>query len=214
MNVKNLALGYATIFEGGATVRFDKKGFYFLLDMQDFAIASINGFKGGMLVGKTSGVEQSDLDYVRSNFRYGLPAFDAGFTGIYIIGEKEIAKEHLPLVVMEFNADVGLGMNVNLNFHNQPDIQVAGYAYCDLFNRTTFGIPVTGPDCGIWVDAKLYSLLKAYYTGGQYGLDHCASLQFGCGFDGVCGYVLGRDRIVALYGHYYWVDKSSYQCRI
>jgi TANFOR domain-containing protein len=190
LNVNNLTLGYATIYEGGATLRLDKKGFYMLLDMHHFAIGIMDGFKGGMLVGKTNGVVQSDLYHVRSNFRYDLPAFDAGFTGIYIIGEKEIAKENLNLIVMEFNADLGLGMSLNLNFQNQSEINVAGYSYCDLFNRTSYGIPVTGPDCGIWVDTKLYSFLTAEYAGGSYGLNACGSLKFGCGFDGVCGYVL------------------------
>ncbi len=190
LNVKNLSLGYATIYEGGATLRMDKKGFYMLLDMHDYALGIVNGFKGGMLVGSTNGVEKSDLYHVRSNFRYDLPSFESGFTGIYIIGEKEVAKENLNLIVMEFNADLGLGMSVNLNFQNQTEIKVAGYSYCDLFNRTSYGIPVTGPDCGIWVDAKLYSFLTAEYVGGNYGLNACGSLNFGCGFDGVCGYVL------------------------
>jgi TANFOR domain-containing protein len=190
LNVKNLYLGYATIFDGGATVRFDKKGFYFLLNMQDFALANINGFKGGLLIGSTKGVEQTDLTDVRSNFRYTMPPFQSGFTGIYMIGEKKIADYNLPLIVMTAKADVGLGMNVNLNFHDKPDIEVAGYAYCDLLSRTGFGIPATGVECGVWADAKLHSVLKGEYKGGNYGINHCGSLEFNFGFDKICGTVL------------------------
>ncbi|MFN3556284.1 MAG: hypothetical protein ACK4VN_10005 [Bacteroidales bacterium] len=189
MDVRYLPLGYATIYEGAATVRFDPRGFYIVLDLHSFSLGptpGMPGFKGAMLVGKTNQVHQNDLAHVRSNFRYNLPDFSTPFTGIYVIGEKVIVNTQLNAVVMPVSASAGLGMFVHLNFNSNPVYVIGGYGYCDVTASQTWGIPVTGPDCGVAIRGNMWYNIQGGYESNQFVFNNCGHVSVQPAIDGTC----------------------------
>ncbi len=195
MSLNGLPLGYAQIVEGLGTVRFNQYGYYILVDLQDFWLGptpGMPGFKGGLLVGSSKRVEESDLAHIRAHFRYELPDFDQGLVGIYVIGEKVIVNGGLNAGFTQVSAAAGLGLFVNLNFNADPTYLLGGYGYCNLFGSQTWGIPETGPDCTAWVDGSLWYVVQGGYENGQFVMTNCGSLSIAPGYDGTCGYVLNK----------------------
>jgi hypothetical protein len=188
MSVYHLPLGYAVINKGDATVRFDPRGFYILLDLHSFSLGpypGMPGFKGAILVGGTSQVQQNDLAYVRSNFRVNLPDFSTPFAGIYVIGEKEIINEELNVIVMEISAAAGLGMFVNFNFSSNPVFMIGGYGYCDVSGQKSWGIPA-GPSCGASIRGKLWYDIEGGYQNNQFEINSCGDVSVQPSIDGTC----------------------------
>lgn len=192
--MQNIPLGYATLYEGAATVMLDKKGYYIVLDLQNFAIGptpGMPGFKGGFIAGVTSGVAAEDIQAIQQNFRKNLPDFTAtGLAGFYIIGEKVLINESVNLIFADVSANAGLGLYITTNFQSSPELTVGGYGYCDLEGSTSWEIPKTGPSCGAGVAAHLSFDVSGGYKNDAFYMNTCGSLAIKPYVTGSCGSVL------------------------
>ncbi|MFO7723573.1 MAG: hypothetical protein R6V49_10170 [Bacteroidales bacterium] len=194
LSMKHIPLGYAYITSGLATMRFNQKGYYLLLNMEDFALGpnpGMPGFRGGLVIGNTSGVEVSDITGLQQSFRKNLPNFSqVGLKGLYVVGEKVLVNEALPLIFADVAAKAGLGLYVNANFVKEPELLVGGYGYLDLDGSVSWEIPKTGPSCGAGINTQLNFDVHGGYKQGNFVMNNCGALQVKPYVTGSCGKVL------------------------
>ncbi len=194
LSMQHIPLGFAYLYQGMATVRFDNQGYYLALNLQNFAIGpnpGMPGFRGGFIAGATSKVAANDIAAIQQNFRKNLPDFTAtGLTGFYVIGEKCIINQGLDLVFTEVSAAAGLGIYINTNFNQNPEFTVGGYGYCDLDYTQCWEIPKTGPSCCAGVSGKLAFDVSGGYKNNAFYMNNCGSLSIKPFITGSCGTVL------------------------
>lgn len=189
MGVKFLQLGYATIYEGDATVRFDKNGYYFLLDLRDFGLGpggGMPGFKGALLVGASDVIQETDLFRVRANFKYNLPEFN-NFAGLYVIGEKELFNSNIPFSqLLDVSAEAGLGMFVNVDF-GSSNYGIGGYGYAWITGTKNLSpLGDYGPSCLVGGRGSLWFDIQGGYENGEFKINTCGAGSVNAILEGSC----------------------------
>ncbi len=196
LTMKNIPLGYAYLKQGMAKVRFDQKGYYLVINLQDFSVGpnpGMPGFRGGFIVGSTGSVNPIDIMEIQQGFRKNLPDFAAtGLMGLYVIGEKVLVNEVLPLIFADVSAKAGLGVYVNANFIKEAELTVGGYGYVELEGSASWEIPKTGISCGAAVNTELHFDVYGGYKKGKFYLNNCGSVKVKPVVTGSCGMVLNK----------------------
>lgn len=196
LTMKHIPLGYAYITSGLATMRFNQKGYYLLLNMQDFALGpnpGMPGFRGGIVIGNTTGVEATDITGLQQSFRKNLPDFaQTGLKGLYVVGEKVLVNEEIDLKFTAIAARAGLGIYVNANFIKEPELLVGGYGYLELDGSMSWEIPEVGPSCGAGINTQLNFDVHGGYKQGKFVMNNCGALQVKPFVTGSCGTVLDK----------------------
>jgi TANFOR domain-containing protein len=196
LTMKHIPLGYAYITSGLATMRFNQKGYYLLLNMQDFALGpnpGMPGFRGGIVIGNTTGVVASDITGLQQSFRKNLPDFaQTGLKGLYLVGEKVLVNEEIDLKFTAIAARAGLGIYVNANFIKEPELLVGGYGYLELDGSMSWEIPKTGPSCGAGINTQLNFDVHGGYKQGNFVMNNCGAIQVKPYVTGSCGVVLNK----------------------
>jgi hypothetical protein len=196
LTMKHIPLGYAYITSGLATMRFNQKGYYLLLNMEDFALGpnpGMPGFRGGIVIGNTSGVDASDVSGLQQSFRKNLPDFTTvGLKGLYVVGEKVLVNEEIDLKFTGIAAKAGLGIYVYANFVKEPELLVGGYGYLELDGSMSWEIPEVGPSCGAGINTQLNFDVHGGYKQGNFVMNNCGALQVKPYVTGSCGTVLDK----------------------
>lgn len=189
LGVKFLNLGYATIYDGDATVRFDKYGYYFLLDLKHFGLGpggGMPGFKGALLVGASDVIQEMDLFRVRANFKHNLPAFN-NFAGLYVIGEKELFNSNIPFSpLLDVSAEAGLGMFVNVDF-GSSNYGIGGYGYAWITGTKNLSpLGDYGPSCLVGGRGSLWFDIQGGYENGEFKINTCGAGSVNAILEGLC----------------------------
>ncbi len=196
LNMRNLPLGFATIYKGTASVRFDNRGYYFLLNLENFGLGPGGGmpdFKGAFLVGKASPVNPEDLAAIQGNFRYPLPDF-SNFKGFYIMGERVIVNFTTSLLgVADIHVLAGLGLFANVNF-GESTYGIGGYAYGEIEGTKTYGIDETlGLYCTIGAGGHLNIDILGQYKNNQLTITSCGEAGIHGIIEGLCEKPIPKD---------------------
>lgn len=192
LNMRYLPLGFATIYEGTASVRFDNNGYYFLLHLKHFGLGpggGMPGFKGAFLVGKASPINPADLEPIQNNFRYNMPNFNS-FAGLYVMGEKEIVNISINIIknvlpIVDIHTAAGLGMFVNANF-GQSTFAIGGYGYGKFKGSKIYTVEGLGVNCILGAQGDVWLSIYGAYENDQFLINTCGDGSIGGIIDGLC----------------------------
>jgi hypothetical protein len=165
---KPIYLGFGTLNSGMMNTRFDPHGYY--ISFAGNVSILTDTYDGGFLMGYYDADLNSVAQPMLANFETNKPNFNS-LKGFYVIGQRTIIDETLPLLIINVAIKGGYGAFVHLDI-DKGLFGIGGYG----FVHAAGGVNV--PACGfVGVSQDGYADLIGKYENGDLSISTCQSVS-------------------------------------